>query len=215
MAMDPSLDRRMGGIFQKDGKKSIIPSSVIFVPSTRGGLLLRRLKEKEDQMSDLTGFKVKFQEAGGSKLINSFEKDLGKGKHCGRKPCPPCDTGGDLRQNCRNRNLLYESCCLACNPSSLQEEKIKDAKPRMGVYIGETSRSLHERAVEHVKDAEDFNPKSHIVKHWMLSHPEMNSAPRMTFKATSLFKDCLSRQIGEALRIHHSRDTLLNSKSEY
>ena len=30
-----------------------------------------------------------------------------------------------------------------------------------------------------------------------------------------MFKDCLSRQIGEALRIHFSPDIILNSKSEY
>ena len=30
-----------------------------------------------------------------------------------------------------------------------------------------------------------------------------------------MFKDCLSRQISEALRINHSKDMLLNSKGEY
>ena len=30
-----------------------------------------------------------------------------------------------------------------------------------------------------------------------------------------MFKDCLSRQIGEALRIQYSPDMILNSKSEY
>jgi hypothetical protein len=202
-------------MFQKNGKQSMTPSTVIFVPSTRGGLLVKKLKENEEEMSNLTGFKVKFQEAGEAKLINSFEKDLGKGRHCGRKPCPPCDMARENRHNCRSRNLIYESCCQTCNPSSLQVEKSRNTQPRIGVYVGETSRSLHERAVEHANDAKDFNPKSHIVKHWMLSHPEMNSPPKMTFKATSMFKDCLSRQIGEALRIHHSKDTLLNSKSEY
>ena len=35
------------------------------------------------------------------------------------------------------------------------------------------------------------------------------------FKITSLYKDCLSRQIGEALRIYYSKDDILNSKCEY
>ena len=47
-------------------------------------------------------------------------------------------------------------------------------KPRDGVYIGETSRSLNECAVEHVRDADSFSHKSHIVKHWMASHPKLN-----------------------------------------
>ena len=55
-------------------------------------MLVRKLNEEEDRMADLTGFRIKFQEAGGSKLVNCFEKDLGKGQHCGRKPCPPRDS---------------------------------------------------------------------------------------------------------------------------
>ena len=39
--------------------------------------------------------------------------------------------------------------------------------------------------------------------------------PPFTFSITTMFKDCLSRQIGEALRIQYSPDMILNSKSEY
>jgi hypothetical protein len=37
----------------------------------------------------------------------------------------------------------------------------------------------------------------------------------MEFTVTGRFKDCLSRQISEALRINNSTDVLLNSKGEY
>ena len=37
----------------------------------------------------------------------------------------------------------------------------------------------------------------------------------MEFSVTGKFKDCLTRQISEALRITNSADVLLNSKSEY
>ena len=149
-------------------------------------------------------------------MINSFEKDPGKGSHCGRVPCPPCDSS-EKRQNCRSRNLVYESKCKVCNPTSQEESGHQSAgnKPRMGIYIGETSRSLHERALEHIKDAEGFCPKSHIVKHWMTSHPELDAPPQMEFGITAMFRDCLSRQIGEALRISYSKDNILNSKGEY
>ena len=192
-------------------------TTVVFVPSTRGGLLVRKLKE--DRMADITGFRIKFQVAGGSKLINCFDKDLGKGLHCGRTPCPPCDST-DKRQKCRSRNLVYESSCRICNPLSSQQEHYSQLgssqnKPTDGIYIDETSRSLHERAVEHVRDAESFSAKSHIVKHWMTSHPEQDTPPIMDFKITSMYKDCLSRQIGEALKINFSKDNILNSKGEY
>ena len=73
--------------------------------------------------------------------------------------------------------------------------------PREGVYIGETSRLLHERAVEHVNEAENCSVKSHIVKHWMSSHPDIPSPPKMTFTVQAMFKD--ASQIIEALRIHY------------
>ena len=37
----------------------------------------------------------------------------------------------------------------------------------------------------------------------------------MEFSISARYRDCLSRQIGEALRINFSKDILLNSKSEY
>ena len=182
-------------------------------------------------MSEITGFKIRFQEAGGSQLRNKFNTDLGKGKHCGTKDCHPCDVDGDSRQNCRNRNIVYESTCLLCNPtecsdqkeekvgsrseSTSQEEVIKVKQAKTGVYIGETSRSLYERSKEHITDAKNYSHKSHIIKHWMLSHQEENEIPQMSFKIKGMYKDCLSRQLGEAMRIFYSSDMLLNSKGEY
>ena len=37
----------------------------------------------------------------------------------------------------------------------------------------------------------------------------------MMFSITGRYRDCLSRQVAEALRIHYSKDNILNSKSEY
>ena len=74
-------------------------STVVFVPNTRAGLLLRKLRESEERMSNVTGFRIRFQEAGGSQQRNSFSTDLGKGNRCGRVPCPPCDSNGDKRGN--------------------------------------------------------------------------------------------------------------------
>ena len=48
--------------------ENIKTSTVIFIPSTRGGLLASMLKEKEDGLVRMTRFRVKIQEAGGTKL---------------------------------------------------------------------------------------------------------------------------------------------------
>jgi hypothetical protein len=70
-------------------------------------------------------------------------------------------------------------------------------KCREGVYIGESSMSLHERSLEHAKDARSFSKKSYIVKHWMSCHPEYSNPPPFNFKVTQQFKDCMSRQVAE------------------
>ena len=171
----------------------------------------------------ITGFRVKYQEAGGDILTNFFDKNLASEKHCGRPECPPCMVH-DGKVNCKARNIVYESKCLVCNPRSSRQEGggqdvqpsgIDNYSPREGIYVGELSRTLYEHALEHVRDGKAFSAKSHITKHWMNSHPSLPSPPEMEFSITSRFRDCLSRQIGEALRISHSQDILLNSKAEY
>ena len=107
---------------------------------------------------------------------------------------------------------MYDSSCTLSNPSIRQEDT---QVGRKGVYIGETSRSIHERSKEHQKDASDFSIKSHQVKHWMNTHPEENIQPPFRIRMIKRYRDCLSRQIGEALRIYYSKDQLLNSKNEY
>jgi hypothetical protein len=160
-------------------------------------------------------FGIKFQEAGGTQLKNSFSLDLGKGTHCGRE-CPPCTSNGEKRQRCRARNIVYETMCMWCNPESRGVERKEGEKAgRKGVYIGESSRSIHERSKEHEKDAEGFSKKSHIVKHWMECHPEETQQPPFKFMIVKQYRDCMSRQIGEAIQIQRSEDELLNSKCEY
>ena len=74
---------------------------------------------------------------------------------------------------------------------------------RKGIYIGKTSRSLHERSLEHVRDAMAFNPKSHIIKDLINVHPDRLEIPPFSFNTTCMFKDCLSRQIWETLKINY------------
>ena len=209
--------------FQGAGKSKLkkAASTVVFVPSTKGSMLVKSLREEEDRMEILTGFRVKYQEAGGSPLSNAFDKNLGAGQPCGRLECPICKQVG-TGEDCKSRNITYESKCKLCNPTTSPQEENEDVHPsgrppipREGIYIGESSRSIHERAIEHVRDAKTFSTKSHIVKHWMTSHPSLPSPPEMEFSVTGRFRDCLSRQISEALMINNSPDILLNSKGEY
>ena len=55
---------------------------------------------------------------------------------------------------------------------------------RVGIYIGESSRTLAERTSEHFHDADSFSKKSHIIKHWIISPGEMETMPpyKMTIR---------------------------------
>ena len=74
----------------KEGKKKVAVSTVIFIPNTKGGILLTKLKEKEETLSELTGFRVKYAEAAGTPLLNMFPTDQ-QTPHCNRDNCPPCN----------------------------------------------------------------------------------------------------------------------------
>ena len=84
---------------------------------------------------------------------------------------------------------------------------------RVGIYFGETSRSLYEPSKEHVRNPESFSEGSHIIKQWMKHHPE-ERRPEFIFSVLKNFRDCLSRPVAEAIKFHYSRDELLNSKNE-
>ena len=99
------------------------------------------LKEKEEEMAELTKFKIRFQEAGGIKLGQVFSTNLSSGEACAGLDCQPCESRDEKRPNCKAQSILYESKCNICNKketSNRQEEKSQ----RSGIYIGESSRSL-------------------------------------------------------------------------
>ena len=70
-----------------------------------------------------------------------------------------------------------------------------------GIYVGDSGRSLYERAGEHMADARGMKENSHIVKHLATPHPEMTSAPKFKLKVISSFQNALTRQISESVRI--------------
>ena len=107
--------------------------------------------------------------------------------------------------------FLFGTPCIVYESSS--QEGIETR--RRGIYIGESSQSLYERSKEHVAVAKAFKEGSHIVKHWLSSQEGEDAQPEFIFRKISSFKDCLSRQIAEAILIRLSKDELLNSKNEY
>ena len=81
------------------------------------------------------------------------------------------------------------------------------------LYVGESSRSLQERALEHWTAARKGDQTSHMVRHQALVHPE--DPPEFQFRAVSYHRTALGRQIREAVRIRRrgGENGILNSKS--
>ena len=88
----------------------------------------------------------------------------------------PCSQGDETRLDCRKRNLLYENRCELCNDTK------KDGK---GIYVGETSRSLYERAKEHEADRNKTSEDSHHVKHWLTDHQDLLAPPNTPVQVLS------------------------------
>ena len=79
----------------------------------------------------------------------------------------------------------------------------------------ESSRSIYERANEHMADREKLAEDSHQVKHWLNSHEEQLAPPKFIFKIVKSFQDPLTRKLAEAVRIEIRGEDILNSKAEF
>ena len=137
---------------------------------------------------------------------------------CGRKDCTTCAQDDECRIDCKRRSVLYESFCTLCNPGEVRKGKKDEMtflREGKGIYVGESSRSLFERTREHVADRDSRKEESHQVKHWLLDHAELQEPPAFKFRLVRSFKDPMSRQISEAVRIELRGNGVLNSKAEF
>ena len=81
------------------------------------------------------------------------------------------------------------------------------------LYIGESSRNLYTRSKEHESYYRAGMITSFMVKHQMKTH--RGEEPDYKAKVTASTRDCLTRQIREAVLIRRSQVEVLNSKSEW
>ena len=202
-------------------KKQIETVGVMFVDQTVLGGLAKQLQKAEDEIAEMVGYRVRVVESSGTQLCRLLPNtNPWAGQHCGRDGCYTCNQGDENLQNCRKRNILYESSCTICNPledkgAGKKGDKMKELTGKQGIYVGESARSIYERAAEHRQDANDRSEDSHMVKHWRISHPELPTHPKFSIQVIGSYRDALSRQVGEAVRIDLRGEDVLNSKAEF
>ena len=189
----------------KNTEKGIKYKSVLFVPPTPGGVLVKELKKREEELNRFSEERIKIIEKGGVKVENILaKKDPFKKEKCQEKLCQLCkNTSNKIDVLCNTNNIGYRWMCNTCTNNN----KVK-------VYEGETSRSARLRGIEHIRAFEGKRADSFLYKHKMSEHKEEEMDVRM--EITGVFKDALSRQADEAVRIKSRKSwELFNSKSEF
>ena len=185
--------------------------SILFVTPTPGGILLKWLQKREEELNKNDDERVKIVEKGGLKVKDIIApKNPFKKLNCVQKKCPLCTNSEFVSTDpengkiaCNTNNVGYRWICFTC-----KERNVTKA------YEGETGRSARTRGAEHLKELEKKKVNSVLYKHKMTDHKHETVQFRM--EITKKFHDPLTRQANEAVRIAcRPAKELLNSKSEF
>ena len=116
------------------------------------------------------------------------------GKSCGHIQCFACkeEKGGE----CRRKNVGYKITCSECACE----------------YHGETSRTMFCRGKEHLRGLTQRKKESVLWEHCESVHEGREVGFRM--QATGYYRDPLSRQINEAVRIYNANN-VMNRRNEW
>ena len=150
---------------------------VMIVPFTWGSELAKEVRMVEQRMKEISGWHYKVAERAGDSLVDLLHKaDPWAGQDCLRPQCMLCKTkmktGKQLKQDCSKRNIIYETWCMNCyqeDKKKIEEEygggdpkvlKRKLEAIKLHKYVVESSRSVYERAWEHVNSKDKLHTDS-------------------------------------------------------
>ena len=158
------------------------------------------LKSIADSESE-AGVQFKIIETGGLSMKSVLQKlnPLGT-QGCDSTDCLPCKPGRGEGGNCEGGGANYEMECQLCP----DDNKSK--------YIGESSRNLYTRSKEHLANYRSGLQTSFIIKHQNTMHQGEEAV--FMAKVTTRTRDCLTRQVREAVLIRRSQVPVLNGKTE-
>ena len=82
-------------------------------------------------------------------------------------------------------------------------------------YVGETGQNVYTRGLKHTADYRTKHKESSLWKHALNAHGGSTNVS-FSMKVVDCFRDPLSRQVNEAVRINRCEATIqLNSKTEW
>ena len=182
----------------------------IFCPFTPDSKLMLKWKQTAERIEHSSKGKVraKIVEQGGTPLRSLLTRSAPReDDRCNQEDCIICHDEDNKHLMCHRASkggVGYEVQCQRC----MQENG------KISLYHGETSRTLYTRLKEHFQNTSHEKPA--LLKHNDIFHP--NQEPNFKVKAVGFFKDPLSRQVNEGIRINNSRSDkghLMNSKAEF
>ena len=201
-----SKENKRNNWYMEDKKTENSYKSILFVPPTPGSGLLKELRNREEELNKNKNERIKIVEKGGKKIEKFLtKKNPFKETKCEDKWCPLCKGNyGEIKLACNTNNLGYRWICRTCERT----------KNEVKVYEGETSRSIRIRTMEHLGAFKNKRADSVLYKHKRLEH--INENVEYGLEITGIFKDPLTRQANESVRIYNRKGTeILNSKSEF
>ena len=171
----------------------------IFVPATPGGELLKRMGHIADKEAK-GGIHFNIIEVGGKTMKSSLQKsNPTETPGCNKDDCMGCADEKGRGGKCHKNNINYTIECTECP---------EDNKP---IYIGETSKNLYTRTLQHLRARREDG--SFMRRH----KEEKHEGREVQYKAqvTHSNKYCLSRQIREGVLIRRCNRPILNSRTEW
>ena len=162
------------------------------------------------------GTKVKVIERPGPKLMSELAKNNPfLRKNCDRENCPYVTKGMFCNEKCYKEGIIYKASCDRCYQHDVETNR----EPIQKIYLGESSRTLYTRSLQHIEDYRKAGLKTPNISHtqeedqvssWMWEHSkEAHGGPNefskdYTFDVITNYRDPLSRQVAEALRIQRA-----------
>ena len=162
--------------------------------------------KQEEEIKRYSTDRIEIVESGGIDLKSALHtKDPFPNLKCEKKKCLICpsEKSNQLQFECNSNNVGYMLGCDTC----LERGQVR-------VYEGESSRSARIRGAEHLYHLRKNNPGSAFYKHKENEH--RNEEMKISMKITKKFRDPLTRQANEVVRIENrNKNELLNSKTEF
>lgn len=210
--------RHMPSSQRPNKRQRLSNDTVLFVPRTKNGNLISKLRQTETNLRMTGHYKIKLVEEARKTLREVLHKaDPWGGKPCNHDDCILCDQArreDKPRSDCKTRSTVYRTTCLLCK-----------ADNKRTTYTGETGRTTYERLSEHVEDAMTGREKSHMIKHMKTNHkPDIQKLTwndirtKFKFEIIAQHTRPLQRQLREATLIQKEKqggNQVMNDKREY